>query len=1065
MLNPGVSAFLRITALALGFTAGLAGAEMAPNKGQEDQDRRPSAPRNLDARAYDPIPESQGQPVTILRDSSRSRKKSRWANDSLPRLRDSIVREAEKLQAPPVDSTPNPEYESGIWNIQNSNLGVRFMSLAGDRIFALTEYGMIFARKVGDTAWAFAGNSRTPLGRIGLQAVDSAFLLILSDSKSGIIEQDFDHVPKSPWASASLNIADLTTGAFISRETGLLGAKGLKLIRYSIGENANRFDSLSGNFMAYAANRDSFPTEPSWLASQAHPSDSAVVLAGSRGVFARYGFKTNDLRFQRIPQAPDLHAVSFQGSQFGVVAGDSGFVAATSDGGVTWTSRRLPGAGTLRHLAFDDITHGFMAGDNGGLYETRDAGRQWTRLTRDADAGRKSYMRFPPPAYYAFIVLALFLVMPAFRRGGTIVVERGIGDKLSPDQPLDDSSQDVLGLNLRAEALAGFMMNPSTKPPLTFGVIGEWGKGKSSLLQLTRNRLDRKGFVTVWFNAWHHQSEESLMASLLENIRRSGLLSFWTLDGFAFRMRLIRRRALGQRPIEIVLLFAGLLLFTVLAGVAKNYQAGIDMVLRGLLGLFGDGAQDQKWLDLAKQLLEGSPLLLSTAAAFQFLRRILVLFRVQPAQLLTELQSKTRISDLSDKIGFRESFRREFEDVTAALADKPLVVFIDDLDRCRPEKVMEVLETMNFLVTCGACYFVVAMDKVQVTRAIVSHDKEYLERFREEGLSYQAYAQQYLEKLINIELSVPTAEPGAFVSLLKGEAHKYRRPPEPPAWRNRVNRNLPFILIALLAFFGSAYALHVWLEDAAKATEAVAARQAEKTPPAKTGLPGPGPTGPDSGKVTAATVDASAPGNPEPPSAVADIWEKKPAVWKSGAETPPWTRLLAYTVLYLTLGYLLIAYLVWRERRARLAYADSKEFHDAVEAWGDLLQVSARTPRGAKKYLNRLRFFATLRRQWEEQLKYQQGHGSTAPAPAFPNDQELVALACFELALRRQDVKAEDQELSMENAGKLADLLETPEWNMPESARRLRELVKRKPAEWNGILDAFAMLGAQIKIR
>jgi hypothetical protein len=1053
-LNPRVSAFLRIAALTFGLTAGLARPEMAPN-----QDRRPAAPRNLGAREYDPIPEPQGEVTDIRRDSSRFRKVSKWADDPKRRLRDSLVREATKLQNLPVDPEPDPEYERGIWNLQNSNLGIRFMSLAGDRIFAMTEYGMIFSRKVKDTAWTFVGASHNALGRKGLQAVDSAFLVIF---KSGPLDRGFGPVSQNPWATKALNVEDLTTGAFISRDKGLLGTKGLRLIRYSIDGNANRFDSLRGNFLAYAANRDSFPNAHSWLASQARYSDSAVILAGSRGIFARYDFKTDDLRFLRIPHAPDLHAVSFQGSQYGVVAGDSGFVATTSDGGGTWTSRRMPGAGTLRHLAFDDITHGFMAGDSGGLYETRDAGRQWTRLTRDADAGRKSYMRFPPPAYYLFIVAALFLVMPAFRRGGTIVVERGIGDKLSPDQPLEDSSQDVLGLNLRAEALAGFMMNPSTRPPLTFGVIGEWGKGKSSLLQLTRNRLDRKGFVTVWFNAWHHQSEESLMASLLENIRRSGLLSFWTLDGFAFRMRLIRRRALGQRPIEIVLLFAGLLLFTVLAGIAKNYQAGIDMVLRGLLGLFGEHAQDQKWLDLVKQLLEGSPLLLSTAAAFQFLRRILVLFRVQPAQLLTELQSKTRISDLSDKIGFRESFRREFEDVTAALADKPLVVFIDDLDRCRPEKVMEVLETMNFLVTCGACYFVVAMDKVQVTRAIVSHDKEYLERFREEGLSYQAYAQQYLEKLINIELSVPTAEPGAFVSLLKGEAHKYRRPPEPPAWRNRVNRNLPFILIALLAFFGSAYALHVWLEDAANAA---AARQAEKNQPPKTELPGLGPTVPDSGNVTAATVESSAPGNPNPPAAMADIWEKKPAVWKSGAETPPWTRLLAYTVLYLTLGYLLIAYLVWRERRARLAYADSKEFHDAVEAWGELLQVSARTPRGAKKYLNRLRFFATLRRQWEEQLKYQQGNGSTAPAPAFPNDQELVALACFELALRRQDVKAEDQELSMENAGKLADLLETPEWNMPESARRLRELVKRKPAEWNGILDAFAMLGAQIKIR
>ena len=56
-------------------------------------------------------------------------------------------------------------------------------------------------------------------------------------------------------------------------------------------------------------------------------------------------------------------------------------------------------------------------------------------------------------------------------------------------------------------------------PPLTIAVTGEWGSGKSSLMNLLRVDLRRYGFRPVWFNAWHHQKEENLLASLLEMVR------------------------------------------------------------------------------------------------------------------------------------------------------------------------------------------------------------------------------------------------------------------------------------------------------------------------------------------------------------------------------------------------------------------------------------------------------------------------------------------------------------------------------------------------------------------
>src|SRR5260370_12706514 len=111
--------------------------------------------------------------------------------------------------------------------------------------------------------------------------------------------------------------------------------------------------------------------------------------------------------------------------------------------------------------------------------------------------------------------------------------------------------------------------------------------------------------------------------------------------------------------------------------------------------------------------------LLGLAALGSVLKKLLQAFGTNPAALLATVSKGNRIADLDAQTSFREKFAKEFRDVTQALGeDHQLVVFVDDLDRCRPENVRDVLEAVNFLVSSGECFVVMGLERKSVEAAV-----------------------------------------------------------------------------------------------------------------------------------------------------------------------------------------------------------------------------------------------------------------------------------------------------------------------------------------------------------
>jgi predicted KAP-like P-loop ATPase len=105
--------------------------------------------------------------------------------------------------------------------------------------------------------------------------------------------------------------------------------------------------------------------------------------------------------------------------------------------------------------------------------------------------------------------------------------------------------------------------------------------------------------------------------------------------------------------------------------------------------------------------------------------------------------------------------------------DPRVVLLIDDLDRCPPDKVVEVLEAAQLLVKTRLFVVVIAMDVRYVTRALEAQYENVLVRSGEpSGLDY-------IEKIIQIPYRVRTVSALAIRSFLRSQMEIVE--PEEPA--------------------------------------------------------------------------------------------------------------------------------------------------------------------------------------------------------------------------------------------------------------------------------------------
>jgi predicted KAP-like P-loop ATPase len=282
------------------------------------------------------------------------------------------------------------------------------------------------------------------------------------------------------------------------------------------------------------------------------------------------------------------------------------------------------------------------------------------------------------------------------------------------------------------EAIAGTIVKfiqQSPSIPLTIGVHGDWGAGKSSILKMVAKAFDDKDkTLCIWFNGWTFEGFENaktvVIETLVTELKRARPTSTKVADAAKKVLRRIDWLKVAQK--------AGGLALTATTGIPSPEIVG---TLVAATKSFIAKPQDHIDADDIKGILD-------TATGF-----------------LKETEAGESVPEQVHK------FREEFAELLAAADLDQLVVLIDDLDRCLPETAISTLEAIRLFLHVPKTAFVVAADEAMIEYSVRRHFPE----LPSPAAGTTSYARSYLEKLIQVPFRVPAlglAETRAYITLL-----------------------------------------------------------------------------------------------------------------------------------------------------------------------------------------------------------------------------------------------------------------------------------------------------------
>lgn len=269
------------------------------------------------------------------------------------------------------------------------------------------------------------------------------------------------------------------------------------------------------------------------------------------------------------------------------------------------------------------------------------------------------------------------------------------------------------------------LIDESGDNPISIGVSGNWGTGKSSMVKMIgkelkkSNKAEKTTYIFLEFNAWLYQGYDDAKTALLHSVAK----------------KLSEEMKKRHIPESDKTLWKRFQKFTKRINWLQVSKIGLPLLVGLIPGAAPAGAAAALISSIVNSIKTPDDKGKNAEAVETNLKEFLSNFD----DILKDDETKSTTQQI-------EELRKDFEDILEKLNIR-LVVLVDDLDRCLPETAISTLEAMRLLLFVKRTAFIIAADEQMIRNGVRAH-------FGTVDLSDDLIT-SYFDKLIQVPITVP----------------------------------------------------------------------------------------------------------------------------------------------------------------------------------------------------------------------------------------------------------------------------------------------------------------------